>query len=130
MNEFDSWNEIKKKIDQNLKEINRFPKEGEVWMSAFGKNIGFEQSGSGDNFSRPVLIIKKFNNQMFWSLPLSTKQKRFDFYYNFSDPYDKRVSIIIAQIKLISIKRLNRKMYELPGSTLSEVKEKIRNFLT
>ncbi len=24
--------------------------------------MGFEQNGSGDNFSRPILIIRKFNN--------------------------------------------------------------------
>lgn len=65
MKDFDSWNELKKKIDVEKNEPDRFPKEGEVWMSSLGKNIGYEQNGSGDNFSRPILIIKKFNNHMF-----------------------------------------------------------------
>jgi len=55
------------------------------FSTTFGKNIGFEQNGSGDNFSRPVLIVKKFNNHMFWCVPLSTKQKTFDFYFNYTD---------------------------------------------
>ena len=54
-----SWNKIKKKIDLEQKSC-KYPKEGEVWMTSLGRNIGFEQNGSGDNFSRPVLIIKKF----------------------------------------------------------------------
>jgi len=128
---FDEWNKLKKKIDADATIItpDRFPKEGEVWMSATGKNIGFEQNGSGDNFSRPVLIIKKFNNHMFWAVSLSTKQKGFDFYFNFTDPNGKQVSAILAQLKLISIKRLNRKLYDFPAGQLKEIKDKLKGFL-
>ncbi|MFA6227271.1 MAG: type II toxin-antitoxin system PemK/MazF family toxin [Candidatus Paceibacterota bacterium] len=127
--DFDKWNKLKKGIDALIIDPDRFPKEGEVWMSAVGKNIGFEQNGSGDNFSRPVLIIKKFNNHMFWAVSLSTKQKKFDFYFNFTDLNGNKVSAILAQLKLISIKRLNRKLYDLPNKQLKEVKSKIKDFL-
>lgn len=93
------------------------------------KNIGNEQNGSGENFSRPVLIIKKFNNRMFWCVPLSTKQKRFDFYFNFTDPNGLKVSVILAQLKLTSIKRLKRKLYEIEPDLLVRMKEKLRGFL-
>ena len=129
MNNFDSWNELKKKVDGEINEPDRFPKEGEVWISTLGKNIGFEQNGSGDNFSRPVLIIKKFNNHMFWSVPLSTRQKKFDFYYNFIDVNNNKVSVILAQLKLISIKRLKRKLYDLSDEKLIEIKDKLKTFL-
>ena len=90
--EYDIWNGLKKKIQFENDELNLnyFPQEGEVWMSSLGKNIGHEQNGSGDNFSRPVLVIKKFNNHMFWCIPLSTKQKSFDFYFNFTDPNNEK----------------------------------------
>ncbi len=42
---------------------------------SIGKNVGREQNGSGRDFERPVLIIKKWNNEMVWGVPLSTKQK-------------------------------------------------------
>ena len=131
LNDFDKWNELKKKIDADVKIItpDRFPKEGEVWMSATGKNIGFEQNGSGDNFSRPILIIKKFNNHMFWAVSLSTKQNEFDFYFNYTDPDGNHVSAILAQLKLISIKRLNRKLYDLPVEQLKAIKSKLKDFL-
>ncbi|MDP3763798.1 MAG: hypothetical protein Q8Q92_04125 [bacterium] len=66
--DFDNWNELKKKIETSEHEPERFPQVGEVWMCYLGKNIGFEQNAGGDNFSRPSLIVKKFNNQMFWSV--------------------------------------------------------------
>jgi mRNA interferase MazF len=113
MQDFDDWNNLKKKIEEDEIDPNKFPKEGEVWMSNLGRNIGYEQNGSGDSFSRPVLIVKKFNNHMFWVVPLSTIQKKFDFYFNYTDPHSEKVSAILAQLKLLSIKRLKRNMYSL-----------------
>lgn len=127
--DFDEWNKLKKKIENSKSESPKFPKEGEIWMSNLGKNIGFEQNGCGDNFSRPVLIIKKFNNHMFWGVPLSTKQKKFDFYFNYTDPDTRNVSAILAQMKLVSIKRLNRKIYELDEEKLTSIKNKLKSFL-
>jgi mRNA-degrading endonuclease toxin of MazEF toxin-antitoxin module len=127
--DYDAWNKLKKKIQTNTDEINFFPKEGEVWMSMLGKNIGYEQNGSGDNFSRPVLVIKKFNNHMFWCAPLSTKQKALDFYFNFTDIREQNVSVILAQMKLVSVRRLRRKLYEISPATFLEIKEKLQSFL-
>lgn len=124
--DFDEWNIIKKEIELGKNNPDKFPKVGEVWMSAIGKNIGFEQNGSGDNFSRPVLIIKKFNNHMFWTASLSTKQKKFDFYFNYTDPNGQNVSAILAQLKLTSVKRLSRKIYDMSNTTFEEIKQKIR----
>ncbi len=129
MKDFDRWNELKKKIDIDKHNPNNFPKEGEVWMSNVGLNIGFEQNGSEDNFSRPMLIVKKFNNQMFWAVPLSTKQKPFDFYFNYIDPNSKKVSAILAQIKLVSVKRLKRDIYVIAPELLEQIKQKIKAFL-
>ncbi len=129
--EYDIWNGLKKKIQFENDELNLnyFPQEGEVWMSSLGKNIGHEQNGSGDNFSRPVLVIKKFNNHMFWCIPLSTKQKSFDFYFNFTDPNNEKVSVILAQLKLISVKRLKRNLYKIDSGTFGKMREKLRNFI-
>jgi mRNA interferase MazF len=129
MNDFNSWNELKKKIEAEKNNPEKFPKEGEIWMSNLGKNIGYEQNGSGDNFSRPVLIVKKFNNRMFWIAPLSTKQKKFDFYFNYIDPNNQKVSVILAQMKLMSIKRLKRKLYDMPDPLLGAIKQKLKSFL-
>lgn len=126
---FDEWNKIKKRIEHNFSKIKKFPQEGEIWMSSFGLNIGFEQDGIGKDFSRPVLILKRFHNKMFWVLPLSTKQKKLDFYFNFTYPFNKNVSIIVAQIKLMSIKRIQRKIYTLDKDIFIKVKNITKSFL-
>lgn len=127
--DFDGWNNFKKKIDLKNDIPENFPKEGEVWMSSIGVNIGYEQDGSKDNYSRPVLVIKKFNNHMFWVVPLSTKQKSFDFYFNYTDPNGQKVSAILAQMKLVSVKRLKRDIYVMPNETFIQIKHKLRLFL-
>ena len=129
MKDFNRWNELKKKIDEIDSLPDNFPKEGEVWMSSVGVNIGYEQNGSEDNFSRPMLIIKKFNNHMFWAIPLSTKQKDFDFYFNFTDPNGQKVSAILAQMKLVSVKRLKRDIYIMPKELFDQIIEKLKLFL-
>lgn len=126
---FDGWNKIKKNIENSSNKIHLFIETREVWMMSLGLNIGCEQNGSGENFSRPGLIIKKFNRNMFWVLPLSTKQKSFDFYYNFKDPSGRDVSVILAQIKLCSVKRLRRKLYEIGSKDFEEIILKLKEFL-
>lgn len=127
--DFDSWNELKKKIDSIRNWPDKYPKEGEVWMSDLGLNIGSEQNGGGDNFSRPVVVVSKFNNQIFWCVPLSTKQKNLTFYFNYCDPQGVKVSAILAQMRLLSVKRLRRKMYDMTQLQLEEIKEKLKSFI-
>jgi mRNA interferase MazF len=131
-NDFDRWNEVKKKVDNKVysQDMNiAFPREGEVWMCILGKNIGLEQNGGGDNFARPVLVVKKFNNQIFWVIPLSSKQKNLDFYYNFRDIYYQNVSAVVAQMKLMSGKRFIRDMYVLPIEHFVNIKHMLLNFI-
>ncbi len=118
MNDFDKWNEIKKDIEEK-KEV--FIKEGDVWFCFVGKNVGREQNGIGDRFIRPVLVIKKFNNEIFWGIPLSSKQKALDFYYNFTDPKNNEVAAIIAQLRIFSAKRFARKIYKLDKTHFAAV---------
>lgn len=122
---FDYWNNYKKELEGLNPTFENFPHRGEVWMVVLGKNLGFEQNGAGSNFSRPILVFKKFNNQMFWCIPLSTKQKDLDYYFNFQDPFMQPVSAIVAQMRLLSIKRFHRRMYILDWSIFDGLKKQI-----
>ncbi len=126
---FSRWNILKQDFEHYYLQPEKFPKEREVWMSAFGKNIGFEQNGTGSNFLRPVLVVKKFNNQMFWVVPLSTKQKSLDFYFNYTDPGGNNVAAILAQMKLMSNKRFIRNMYEMDQIYFNQVRKRLRRLL-
>lgn len=125
---FDQWNKDKKSVHFKETDKKFYPAESEVWMCILGKNIGFEQNGGGNNFSRPCLVIKKFNNQMFLVATLSTKQKELDFYYNFTDPNSFKVSVVLAQIRLLSIKRFKRKMYDIVASDFRLIKKRCQRF--
>jgi mRNA interferase MazF len=127
--DFDRWNEIKKRLSHDAPLPPAFPKNGEVWMCTLGKNLGREQNGGPGDFSRPVLVVQKFNNEMFWVVPLSTKQKDRDFYFNFDDPSGAHVAAVLAQLRLVSINRLRRDIYVLPASLFGEVRNRLRAFL-
>jgi len=127
--DFDKWNEVKKQRDRSEFPDGPFPKEGMVWMCILGVNIGFEQNGTEKNFERPMLVVKKFNNQMYWAVPLSSKQKEYDFYFNFTDPNGQEVSAILAQMRLISVKRFVREMYRFDDTLFVEIIASIVGFL-
>jgi mRNA interferase MazF len=127
--DFDRWNEIKKRLAHDAPLPAAFPKNGEVWMCTLGKNLGREQNGGPGDFSRPVLVIKKFNNEMFWVVPLSTKQKPLDFYFNYSDPSGAPVAAVLAQLRLVSINRFRGDMYVLPATLLRDLRARLRAFL-
>ena len=127
--DFDGWNENKKRIDATVHESGPFPKKQWVWVCSMGVNIGFEQNGTSNEFERPAVVVKKFNNQMYWVVPLSSKQKSFDFYYNFTDPLGKPVALISSQLRLVSIKRFKREMYRLSNADFENLLSQLRGFL-
>ena len=108
MKEFDDWNEVKKKANNDNKLVGF--RNRDIFYMKMGENIGFEQNGKGENFVRPIIILKKFNKDMFFGIPLSTKLKCGSFYYEFSFTKrngEKMTNIaLLSQMKLYSSKRL------------------------
>lgn len=126
---YNSWNFYKKFISRQDLHTSIYPKRGEVWYVALGRNIGREQNGIGVEFERPVLIIKRWNSEMVWCVPLSTKQKNLDFYYNFTDPFKRSVSVILAQLRTISTKRCKRKLYKLNRRTFDIIRLELQKHI-
>lgn len=50
-------------------------KEGQIWWVYLGENVGSEINGKGENFTRPVLILRKLSPSIFIGIPLTTKLK-------------------------------------------------------
>ena len=98
-------------------------------LESLGHNLGREQNGNAHDFSRPVVVVKKFNNEMFWVVPLSTKQKPLDFYFNFRDARGEKVAAIIGQLRLVSINRFQRNMHELPAAEFRSLRTRLRSLL-
>lgn len=108
MKNFDQWNEVKKNLHRKEK-IASF-KEREIYWTNIGENVGFEQAGKGDDFTRPVLILKKFTKNMFFGIPLSTKSKSGSFFFEFNFLGDKPSTALLMQARMFDVKRLDKRM--------------------
>ena len=120
MKNFDEWNELKKKIESKEKQIPIF-REREVWWCSIGLNIGSENDGKHIFFERPVLILKKFNRQLAWAIPTTSKIK-LDHYHHQLNYHGKTISVILSQLRLISAKRLRWRITTIPSKTFDEIK--------
>ena len=122
MKDFDSWNEIKKKVEMTTLPEDLYFYEREIWWIRMGLNIGSEQDGKGYLSLRPVLILKKHNVQCCLCISLTTINKDNPYHFTFwcKDDY---VSAIISQIKLIDSKRLVRKIGIVSQSEFDEIKK-------
>lgn len=125
---FDYYNWNKQKININRNKNRLFFHEREVWFISLGLNIGFEQNGKGNNFLRPVLVLKKFSKDLLLIIPLSTAQKTGKYYYSIKVRNVENV-VLLSQIRLIDSKRLKYKIGDVEKSDFVKVKEKLKLLL-
>lgn len=123
MKDFDSWNKEKKAIETNANETLVFH-EREIWWCSIGLNVGDEQDGKNDYFERPVLVVRKFNKKVAWVLPMSTKHKTGIYYHNLE--YEGQIfSVLLSQLKLISVKRFKRQIRKISPYQFSIIQDKL-----
>lgn len=118
------WMPVKTEV--NNKEL--FPlgfKEREIWVCNVGENIGFEEDGKGEDFTRPVLIMKVFNRRFCYVLPLSTTDKRGKFYYPFYGNTGKISVALLSQLKAIDSVRLRDKIGFARKEDFNEIKKQV-----
>ncbi len=118
--DFTSWNKLKTEIDKKQKKI--FFHSREVWWCSLGLNVGFEEDGKGSLYERPVLILKVFNNDAFLALPFTSANKS-GFYYHALENKGYTTSVILSQVRLISPKRLSRKIRTISKQDFVAIKE-------
>ena len=125
MKKFNEWNEVKKRTENKI--IIPHIKQREIYWANIGENIGFEQNGNGDNFMRPLLIFKKFSNNMFFGIPLSSqKKKKGSFFFEFSFKENELSTALIVQGKLFDAKRLDRKIGKISIDDFNKLKQKFK----
>lgn len=118
--DYNNWNEQKKKY-AHTKRI--YFHKGDVWYVALGKNIGYEEDGKNQNFERPILITRKFNNDIFICVPLTSQNKEGKYYHTLiSFPGS---TAILSQVRLLDAKRLLRYIGKVEHEELQEIKLKI-----
>ncbi|HFC76970.1 MAG TPA: hypothetical protein ENJ27_01955, partial [Candidatus Moranbacteria bacterium] len=75
-----------------------------------------------------VLILKKFNNRIFLALPLTSKEKNNKFHHKLQTA-KVASNIILSQIRLMSTKRLRRKIERIEQEEFLEILEKVINLI-
>ena len=127
MNKFEKWNKLKIKLNNLNRNINFHEKE--IWYISLWENIWFEQNWKGDNFLRPVLVFKKFNKQLFYWIPLTSKKKEWKFYYKFEFKKWIISNAILSQMRLYDSKRLFRRYWMISKHFYQELSLKIKKLL-
>jgi mRNA interferase MazF len=122
---FSLWFTRKANLDEN--DGTALFKEREVWWCSLGKNIGFEQDGVGDLFTRPVVILKKFNVHTCLIIPLTSQEKVGKYYFSIGVINGVSNIAILSQIRFIDRKRLVRKLAKLEAETFKNLYNATQN---
>ncbi|OED38990.1 hypothetical protein AB834_00405, partial [PVC group bacterium (ex Bugula neritina AB1)] len=96
------------------------------WAS-LGVNLGSEIDGKGKTFTRPILILHVIGSRLALVIPMSTKIKDIRGYTKLE--WGSRVSALcLHQLRVISQKRLLRRIGKLSTSKLEKVKKEVEEF--
>ena len=137
--QFVSWMKLKVKLHVFNNGLSY--KQRDIWWANVGLNIGSEQNGKNDNFERPVLVLRKFGQNIFWGIPLTSNIK--EHIYNHRIKYkaycknemgelceeEKSGVVILNQLKTMSNKRLIRKIGVISEGEFEIVRERIKELV-
>lgn len=121
--DFQAWSHVKESIQEKTGNLPSY-KEREVWWAQLGVNIGDEEDGKGEYFSRPVLIVKGFSKHLVWVLPLTSNSKVGKYYYS-AVINGKTSSIILSQLRILDIRRFTNRIGVLDEQTFGDLKHKL-----
>jgi hypothetical protein len=123
---FDEWNRVKKSVHK-LPNINF--NEREIVFISMGQNVGFEQYGKGEEFLRPVVILKKFNKQLFFGIPLSKQLKNGYLFHQIK--FRDRVNwALLLQARTFDSKRIKYRLAKLSHNEFEKLKKRFKEVVT
>ena len=128
LKQFVAWAKLKIRLHLKPDRETVYFNEREVWWASLGVNIGYEENGKHDNFERPVLVLKKFNQYILWALPMTSKIRVGKYYFKIK--YDgENYAIILSQLRVISSKRLLRKIRMLPDNQFNDLRGRLKKLI-
>ena len=126
MKNFETWFKLKQYLHGFKKRA--FFHEREIWFCHLGANVGFEQDGQSQQFLRPVIILKKFNNEICFVIPLTRTLKEGIHYFIF-ESNNQKSSAILSQLRLVDVKRLKYKTGDINKENFLKLKQKLKQLL-
>ena len=128
INRFLAWIGVKQKLAEREHKPPLL-REGDLWWCGIGENVGIEVNGKSRDFTRPVIIVKKFGRLGFLGVPTTTKKRAGTWYVSFTHKGVEETALL-SQVRIFSYKRLHTKMGELDGEDLRKVKKALARLLT
>ncbi len=104
--DYDNWNLKKKSLDERILPDDFFFLEGEIWWAALGVNVGHEIDGKNELYERPVIVLKKLDEDLLWILPVTTTQRSGEYFQQIVCGGQSRT--VLMQVRTISNRRLLR----------------------
>lgn len=122
MKDYKNWHVYKTKLEMidydslddesNPKNPKPMFRERDIWWCSLGENLWYEQDGKHENYERPILILKKFSQDMFLWAPLTSNDRphplKFPYQIN-----EKDGCINLTQVRTMSVRRLHRRMWKM-----------------
>ena len=124
---FDEWG-VEKKITDNRPVVVGVH-DREIWWVALGVNVGVEIDGKHTTFERPGIVLRKFNTEMVWVLPVTSQQKNDSPFYSEFTIGDKKYFAALTQLRTVSTKRFLRKIGMIPKEDFLKMQARIMSFV-
>lgn len=134
--DFDKWNNLKKIFEKEERKFFAHPRE--IWWCSLGINLGAEIDGKNDSFERPVLVLSVYNKETMLVLPVTSKEKNDKFHFKIfvkikdiktGEYLEKPVWIKLTQARVISNKRLLRKVDLIPIDDFNKIMSVFKNII-
>lgn len=119
--DFKKWITFKDHLDKRNLPMDFNVHEGDIWWTSLGVNIGSEIDGKNHSFERPVVIVKFINRSTVYVVPMTSKYKNNNHHFEISY-MNKKGWVIMSQLRLVSTKRLLRKISKISSPELDSMK--------
>lgn len=118
---FDQWN--KKKKVTNFEGVCPHFVSGQIWWAQLGQNIATEVEGKGDDFLRPVLILQRVYGNACLAIPLTSQERKGNYYFSFQDSKKRTQCALLTQIRYLDGKRLKYQLGDIRKEDLDNIQD-------
>ena len=124
--DFNGWNDVK--IETNAEEPRRYTVR-EVWWCRLGVNVGTEQDGKSQEYSRPCLILRGFGPDGCLFVPLTTSSREHALRIAIGEVEGKEARVNLSQMRVIDTRRLIRKIGFLDKNIFDRIRKAAKDIL-